>query len=231
VNRWTARTPTLIAAAVLWAVAFLTAQHAQFTGRVVAVIDGDTIGVLRDGREVRVRLEGIDAPEDGQDFSQRANQFTSQALFGKDVTVSVKETDQYGRLVSRVLHDGRDISVALVEAGLAWHYVEYSNDFVLRNAETSARQRRVGLWSSPQPTPPWAYRNERSAPTAQAPAVPPTTATATVYFGNTRSNVLHAPNCPSLKTCKYCTARFESVAAAVRAGYRPHGGRGGCIRD
>ena len=132
------------------------------------MVDGDTIGVLRDGREVRVRLEGIDAPETARDFSQRAKQFTSDAIFGKDVTVSVKETDQYRRLVARVLSDSRDVSVALVEAGLAWHYVEYSNDFVLRNAEASARTRRAGLWSIPNPTPPWLFRNPRTETPAPA---------------------------------------------------------------
>jgi endonuclease YncB( thermonuclease family) len=59
----------------------------QFSGRVVSVIDGDTVGVLRDGREVRVRLEGIDCPEATQDFGARAKHFTSDLVFGKTVTV------------------------------------------------------------------------------------------------------------------------------------------------
>ena len=58
--------------------------------RCTRVIDGDTIGVMRDGREVRVRLEGVDAPETRQDFSQRAKQFTSTATFGKTVDVLVR---------------------------------------------------------------------------------------------------------------------------------------------
>ena len=215
---------------VLFCVAVLTGQSATFAGRVVKVIDGDTVGVLRDGREVRVRLEGIDAPETAQDFSQRAKQFTSDAIFGKDVIVSVKETDQYGRLVARVLADGRDVSVALVEAGLAWHYVEYSNDFVLRNTEASARTRRLGLWSLPNPTPPWLFRNPRTAAPAQAATRPLGIAAVPAgLLGNTRSNVVHAANCPSLKECKYCTRKFESVSAAVAAGYRAHAGSGGCI--
>jgi micrococcal nuclease len=210
----------------------LAAQAVTFSGRVVSVIDGDTIDVMREGREVRIRLEGIDAPENGQDFSQRAKQFTSVAIFGKSVSVGVKETDRYGRLVARVIADGKDVSLALVEAGLAWHFLEYSNDPVLARAELSARSRKVGLWSIPNPTPPWAYRNGRSTATAKAPDVArPLTLLSPGFLGNTRSNVVHAPACPSLKACKYCTRRFESVAAAVKAGYRPHGGRGGCVRD
>jgi endonuclease YncB( thermonuclease family) len=53
-----------------------TAAAEQFAGRVTSVVDGDTIDVLRDGREVRIRLEGIDCPEDGQDFGNRTKQFT-----------------------------------------------------------------------------------------------------------------------------------------------------------
>ena len=125
----------------LYCFALVAGQTAAFSGRVVSVVDGDTIGVLRDGREVRIRLEGIDAPEDGQDFSERAKQFTSAAVFGRTVDVRVKETDRYGRLVARVIAGGQDVSVALVEAGLAWHYVEYSKDPILQRAELSARSR------------------------------------------------------------------------------------------
>ena len=148
----------IVCAIALYSVA-LAGQQARFTGHVVAVIDGDTIGVMRDGREVRIRLDGIDAPESGQDFGRRAKQFTSTATFGKTVDVLVKDTDRYGRLVARVLADGQDISVALVEAGLAWHYVEYSKDPVLADAELSARNQMIGLWSIPNPMPPWDYRN------------------------------------------------------------------------
>jgi micrococcal nuclease len=210
---------------------FTWGQQTRFAGRVVAVIDGGTIGVMRDGREVRVRLEGIDAPENGQDFSQRAKQFTSAAVFGKTVDVAVKETDRYGRFVARVNADGQDLSVGLVNAGLAWHYLEYSKDPVLQRAELSARSRRAGLWTLPNPTPPWEYRNGRTSKTQRAPDVARVAAVPASFLGNTRSQVVHAANCPSLKTCKYCTQPFESVASAVKAGYGPHAGRGACIHD
>src|SRR5687768_4889093 len=162
---------------------------------------------MRDGRETRIRVEGVDAPEDGQDFSQRAKQFTSAAVFGKTVDVRVKETDRYGRLVARVIADGQDVSVALIDAGLAWHYVEYSKDPVLQRAELSARSRLVGLWTISNPTPPWEYRNGRQTPTPpqRALGIVGPTPVASGFLGNTNSHVVHAPGCPSLKTCKYCT--------------------------
>ena len=96
-----------------------------FDAKVVGGSDGDTITVY-DGREqTRIRLDGIDCPETGADFSQRAKQFTSELVFGKQVRIEGKERDRYGRLVARVIVNGTDVSLALVEAGLAWHYKQY----------------------------------------------------------------------------------------------------------
>jgi len=135
----------------------------RFTGNVVGVADGDTISVLRDGRSVRVRLEGIDCPEKGQDFSARAKQFTSDLTFGKEVTVDVRDVDRYGRLVARISVGGQDVSVALVRAGLAWHFTKYSRDPILAEGEQSARTAKRGLWGQGSPTAPWEFRRLRQS--------------------------------------------------------------------
>jgi len=144
-----------LVALVLWSVPAFT--QTRFAGRVVGVTDGDTISVMRDGRSVRVRLEGIDCPERGQDFGQRAKQFTSEMAFGKDAVVDVRDVDRYGRL-ARVTVDGEDVSLALVRSGLAWHYTKYSRDPELAEAEMTAKSAQLGLWSRPAPTPPWEFR-------------------------------------------------------------------------
>ena len=65
----------------------LSASAQTFTAKVVGVHDGDTITVY-DGREqTRIRLEGIDCPETGADFSTRAKRLTSNLVFGKQVRV------------------------------------------------------------------------------------------------------------------------------------------------
>lgn len=46
--------------------------HADFSGKVVAVADGDTITVLHDKVQVKVRLTEIDAPEKKQAFGNGA---------------------------------------------------------------------------------------------------------------------------------------------------------------
>ena len=73
-------------AVLLLLVAATLAFAEEFQGKVVGVADGDTITVLRDRQPVRIRLNGIDAPESGQPFGTRAKQFTSNLAFGKVVT-------------------------------------------------------------------------------------------------------------------------------------------------
>jgi len=151
-------TAALVSAVFVYSVVFLAAQQEDFTGRVVTIVDGDTIGVLRDGHEMLVRLDGIDAPESTQEFGPQAKQFMHEAAFDKVVAVRGNEIDRYGRLIARVTADGRDLSVAAVEAGFAWHFVRHSNDPILAAAETRARTERLGLWSQRNPIPPWDYR-------------------------------------------------------------------------
>ena len=67
----------------------------------------------------------------------------------------VRDVDQYGRLVPRVYVDELDLSLALVEQGLAWHFTRYSDDQTLAEAERAARAAGVGLWRAPNPVPPW----------------------------------------------------------------------------
>jgi endonuclease YncB( thermonuclease family) len=108
-----------------------------------------------------VRIDAIDCPEKSQDFGERAKQFTSSLVFGKVVTVNIGKIDRYCRSVGRVIVDGKDISLELIRAGLAWHYKKYSDDPVLAKAEEDARARKVGLWSMTNPTPPWDYRHRK----------------------------------------------------------------------
>jgi micrococcal nuclease len=131
----------------------------NFTGKVVAVIDGDTIEVLKDGKSVRIRLNGVDCPEKTQAFGSSAKQFTSNLVFGKAVEVREKELDRYGRTIADVYIDGVWLNKALIEAGMAWHYKRYSDDKQLSEAETMARTSRVGLWGDNTPVAPWDFRH------------------------------------------------------------------------
>jgi endonuclease YncB( thermonuclease family) len=56
----------------------------DLSGRIVRISDGDTISVMHGGQAVKIRLYGIDAPERGQSFGNKAKQFVSAVAFGKE---------------------------------------------------------------------------------------------------------------------------------------------------
>ena len=96
-----------------------------WSGKVVAIADGDTITVLRDREQARIRLYGIDTPEKGQAFGKKAKQFTSDMVFGKVVEVEPVDIDRYGRTVALVTVLQRLVNEALVHAGCAGVYTRY----------------------------------------------------------------------------------------------------------
>jgi micrococcal nuclease len=128
---------------------------------VVGVSDGDTLSVMHDGKAEKIRLRGIDAPERGQAFSNRAKQFVSGLCFGKEVTVKARGQDRYQRTIADViLPDGRNLNHEIVRAGFAWWFRKYApGDETLERLEKEARQARLGLWVDQQsPIPPWEWR-------------------------------------------------------------------------
>lgn len=134
-----------------------------FEGKVIGVKDGDTFEVLYDGEPERVRLAEIDCPEKSQPFGNNAKQYASDLCFGKTVTVSSNgKRDRYGRVVGTVVtEDGTNVNEALVKAGLAWHYKDYSDSDELAKMEQQARLEKVGLWADKRPVAPWDWRKNK----------------------------------------------------------------------
>ena len=117
---------------------------------------------------------GIDCPERGQAYSQKARQLTSLLAFGREVKIVVHDRDAYGRTVADViLPDGRDLGLELVTAGLAWQYRRYSNDAKVQAAEDRARAAQRGLWADAHPVPPWEFRHADRKPRPTRKARPP----------------------------------------------------------
>jgi endonuclease YncB( thermonuclease family) len=138
------------------------ASRGRFAGKVVRVLDGDTIEVLRDGAAVRVRLAGIDCPEKAQPFGKRAKQRAIELAAGHEVGVEILDVDRYGRGVGEItLPDGGSLNARLVGDGLAWWYRQYSKDERLGDLESEAKAARRGLWADPEPIPPWEWRRAR----------------------------------------------------------------------
>jgi endonuclease YncB( thermonuclease family) len=149
---------SILASVMLLAV---SAAVYAFEGKVVAVTDGDTIKVLKDGKQVKIRLAAIDCPEKSQPYGQAAKKFTANLVAGKIVKVWATDKDRYGRIVAFVFTEEVNVNKALLEAGLAWHYKKYSRDPELAKLEFRAQSKKRGLWSEPNPVPPWEYRKRK----------------------------------------------------------------------
>jgi endonuclease YncB( thermonuclease family) len=134
-------------------------QAASFSGKLVKVLDGDTVDVMHDGKAERIRLAQIDCPEKGQPFGQAAKQYVLDVAALKIVTVQVETVDRYGRTVGEVfLPDGANLNKQIVGAGFAWQYKKYSKDSEYADLEVKARASRLGLWQEEGPVPPWEWR-------------------------------------------------------------------------
>ena len=133
---------------------------------VLAVLDGDTfVAACATGR-VTIRLAEVDAPERDQPFGRQAREHLRRLLErgGGLVTVLPRTRDRYGRLVAAARAAGRELGPAMVAAGMAWHYRRYSRSQRLRALEEAARREGKGLWSRPDPVPPWRWRRRRTRP-------------------------------------------------------------------
>ena len=128
----------------------------EFTGLVVGVSDGDVIRVMRNERAEEIRLNGIDCPEKGQDYSPRAKEATSELVSGREVTLSTFDKDMYGRFIADVfLPDGTSVNQTLVREGWCWWYRKHApQDARLERLEREAREAKRGLWQDPVPVPP-----------------------------------------------------------------------------
>lgn len=160
-----------------WTLAVPTPAAEPFTAKVIRVKDGDTIVVVRGTEQIDIRLEGIDCPESGQPFGEKAKQAVSKVAFGKAVTIQSTGTDKYGRtLAAVILPDGLNLNQALVQHGYAWWYRKYSDDETLAKLEAEARQKKRGLWADPKAIAPWDWRDQQRAPAkdllADVPVVP-----------------------------------------------------------
>lgn len=133
---------------------------ARIAGKVVGVHDGDSLTLYRGtGPQLKIRLDGIDAPELKQAFGAAAKRRLSDLVFGNPVLIEVEGKDPYGRTLGVVQSDGQNVNLEMVRSGFAWHFVRYSKDKRLAAAEVSARGARTGLLAESAPVTPWVFRS------------------------------------------------------------------------
>ena len=138
----------------------LAAHSTEWSGTVIGISDGDTLKVLTsDKHQVKIRLAEIDAPESHQAFGTQSKQSLSDICFKKSVVVDDKGTDRYKRTLGRIRCDGVDANAEQVKRGMAWAYRQYLTDPTIAALEEGAKNAKAGLWSEPNPTPPWEFRH------------------------------------------------------------------------
>lgn len=130
-------------------------------GKVVKISDGDTFTLLVNGKEqVKVRIDGIDAPEKGQAYGNRAKEYLSNLIWGDSITVKVTKTDRYGRSIGKVSTSTiQDVGLEMIKAGYAWQYRDYNNDISYTTAENHSRKKLKGLWRDKNPIRPQDFRS------------------------------------------------------------------------
>jgi len=154
----------------------LPAAHAadspyKLTGKVVRVSDGDTVNLLVENKQERIRLASIDAPETahgssqpGQPFGEASRKNLAEYVAGKTLTVVCFEKDHYDRHICDIPVNGTTANRLQVEQGYAWANQQAKGKFLrdksLPDLEKSARQKKLGLWAEPGAVAPWEWRVE-----------------------------------------------------------------------
>jgi endonuclease YncB( thermonuclease family) len=188
------------------------------------VVDGDTVVV----GGVRVRLEGIDAPEASQTCARppgetwpcgtESTHALAVLIAGRELECDPRGTDKYGRVLAVCFLDRQDINAWMVRQGHAWAFTRYSTSYV--NEEAEARARRLGIWQGGA-TPAWEYRAQRWA------RAEPLAPQGCAIKGNVTANgkIYHMPWSPWYAQIKMDTGRgrrwFCTEAEALAAGWRP----------
>ena len=203
----------------------------HFEARVTRIADGDTVELIPVGqtRPIRIRFEGVDAPELGEVFSRESIAFVRTLLLDQRVGVDGHDVDRYGRLVARVSAGGKDASLELIKAGLACH--RFAPDAALPRRKRGEDRRGRVLGGRSQPSrnasrllrAPGALRRRRVQVTPPANGLRSACAGAGVTLhGNVSTHLYHTATCPNFN-CRNCTRVFTSEADAQAAGFTPAG--------
>ena len=131
-------------------------------GRAVKIADGDTFTLLvNENEQVKIRIDGIDAPEKKQDFGNRAKEYLSSMIWNQELTIKVTKKDKYGRSIGKVsTPEIPDVGLEMIKAGFAWQYRDFNHDEAYAEAERLARENKKGLWIYKNPTRPQDFRKE-----------------------------------------------------------------------
>lgn len=139
-----------------------------------SIYDGDTFRVQCDGREQKIRLCGIDAPEVKQPLGIESRDYLRSLIVQAkgQVIVIEMDRDRYNRTVAEVLLESpsgeQSVQEEMLKAGMAYHYKQYSgnchNRDVFDIAEGIGKSQQRGVWRFPNGGErPWDYRKQNQS--------------------------------------------------------------------
>lgn len=137
------------------------AESAEFiVGKVTRVSDGDTV-ILTDSKKnkTKVRLDGIDAPEIGQEYGDESKEFVEKLILNKNVKVKVIGVDKYKRTLGVIYLDNLNINEELLANGLAWQY-HYNKNEKYTQLVKSAKSNGLNIWSDRKAMDPYEWRKK-----------------------------------------------------------------------
>ena len=127
----------------------------------IQVVDGDTIRAEAKGKEIKIRLVEIDAPEINQPFGAQSKNFLNRLLNEKDVTLISQGEDRYGRTLGEIYANGESANALMIKSGFAWVYDRYVKDSSLYKHQDQAKAENLGLWRAKDPIAPWVWRKQK----------------------------------------------------------------------
>lgn len=142
----------------------LASRLVAFEALCVGIHDGDSLTILKDKKEVKIRLEGIDAPELGQEYGTKSRQYLASLVFKKTVEIVPTTLDRFGRQVAWVKVAGASVNHSMIQSGNAWQFLKYNKNEDLRKLQSEAVASKRGLWSGFNPMSPWEYRSLAKKP-------------------------------------------------------------------
>jgi micrococcal nuclease len=135
------------------------------SGRVVQVVDGDTVWVQTappQSERHKVRLDGIDAPERCQTGGAQAKEILKQRLLNQTIELQFKQKDDHGRLLATIYFEGENINAWMVSQGQAWNYRWKQQQGPYQEEEENAQQLRRGIFSDSGAIEPRKFRQSKT---------------------------------------------------------------------
>lgn len=141
------------------------------SAKVLYVVDGDTVIVAKGRKETVIRLDSIDCPEDGQHWGDIAAYGLIKLVGGRTVQIEEHGIDAHGRTLATIYVWHKDksqwmnVNERMVTLGHAWvmhkfyDHLPRDRQEKLNRLERWARSKKVGLWRTQNPEPPWRWRS------------------------------------------------------------------------